>query len=331
MLKRILVPLDGSDLAEQAIGMAASIARASKASIDLLMVHELLMGFGGDDPTWNERAIVSEQKYLHSIAEELRSGAGVESTQTLVRGAPAELITARAADCGADLIVMTSHGRTGWSRAWIGSVADAVMRASNVPVMMLRPAEQVRHPRAATRRVARIAVPLDGSDVAMEILRPVSQLASCWRARVDLVRVVAPVPLLTPAVTMPFVYLPNVADSEATERVVAAAAAALDRDADVLRRAGVDVGERVVLVSDRTADAIIGFARSHDADLVALATHGRGRSRLFIGSVADKVRRGLSVPVLLHRPRFACVAQPEMSAITVAEQLPALAGVGEGI
>ena len=163
MLKRILVPLDGSPLAEDAIGLAAAIARAEGAEIDLVMVHEPLFAAQSADPTWTGKQIVAEDRYLRDIAAELATGAGVTAQQTLLHGKPSDLIVTRALDAGADLIVMTSHGRTGWSRAWMGSVADAVMRGSNVPVLMVRANDLRRDRRALRAPIRRILVPLDGS------------------------------------------------------------------------------------------------------------------------------------------------------------------------
>lgn len=325
MLKRILVPLDGSPLAEEAIGMAAAIARAAKAQIDLVMVHEPILTGRGNDFAWTEKQIVVEQDYLCRLGTELATGAGIAAQETLLRGQPADLIVARAADCGAGLIVMTSHGRTGWSRAWIGSVADAVVRDSRVPVLMLRPAEQRRDRRALRKPLQRILVPLDGSAASAAILDVAGELARACGARIDLVRVVPPVPFITPDVSMPFVYLANVTDSEATETVVKDATRELARDAERLRRAGATVGKELVIVSHFTAQAIEEQSRALESDLIAMSTHGRGASRLLVGSVADKVRRAVEIPVLLERPRLAR-REPEMSTQAVAAQLPALAG-----
>jgi nucleotide-binding universal stress UspA family protein len=327
MFKNVLVPLDGSDLAEEAVGMAAAIARASHATIDLLMVHEPLFP-GRDDITWNERQIVVEERYLHGIAAELESGAGVSSRQTVVRGQPSELIATRAADSGADLIVMTSHGRTGWSRAWLGSVADAVVRGVSIPVLMLRPLAH-RHDRRATRKpIDRIVVPLDGSAVSMEILGAVRELARCWNARLDFIRVVEPVPALTAEAASPLIYFPNIVDVEATAAVEREAIRDLERDVRAFRESGIAVGDPLVTVSPKPAQAIVDFAKAREAGLIAMASHGRGHSRLLIGSVADKVRRATDLPVLLQRARFSRRTHSRMTFEEVAEQLPALSAIG---
>ena len=132
MFRKLLVPLDRSSLAEEAIGQAASVARESGASIDLVLAHEPIAFGGFADLPW-ESDSSAEQKYLESIAAELESGAHVRATCAVVRGAPGDMIGQRARDIGADLIIMTSHGRTGFSRTWLGSVADAVMRQVGDP------------------------------------------------------------------------------------------------------------------------------------------------------------------------------------------------------
>ena len=325
MLKRILVPLDGSPLAEDAIGLAAAIARPAGAEIDLVMVHEPLFAGPSQDPTWTGRQIVAEERYLRDIASELASGAGVTSNQSLLHGRPDELIVTRALDQAVDLIVMTSHGRTGWSRAWMGSVADAVMRGSNVPVLMVRPNELRRDRRTLRSGIRRILVPLDGSDLAREALGPAGDLARALGARVDLVRIVEPVPIVSADIGMPYFYVPNIVDSEATEIVVRQAEQDLKRESGSLAAAGVSVGEEGVIVSKTPAQAIVDFARSQETGMVVMTTHGRGRSRLLIGSVAEKVRRATDLPVLVHRPKHARVPEPAFTDESVGEQLPALA------
>src|SRR5689334_17153882 len=122
MFTRILIPLDGSTLAEQAIPTAVSLARAAHAPIEVLTVRD----------AW------TDPRYVESIAAEINIGGPVRATSAIVEGSPAEAICLWTRQIGADLIVMTSHGRTGLSRLWLGSVADHVVRASTIPVLVLR-------------------------------------------------------------------------------------------------------------------------------------------------------------------------------------------------
>jgi nucleotide-binding universal stress UspA family protein len=289
------------------------------------MVHEPLFAAQSADPTWTGKQIVAEDRYLRDIAAELATGAGVTAQQTLLHGKPSDLIVTRALDAGADLIVMTSHGRTGWSRAWMGSVADAVMRGSNVPVLMVRANDLRRDRRALRAPIRRILVPLDGSDLALEALGPAGDLARSLQARVDLVRVVEPVPIANVDIGMPFLYLPNVVDSEATEGLVHQAEQELKREVGRLSASGVFIGEQGVVVSSTPAQAIVDYARGRDTGMIVMTTHGRGRSRLLLGSVAEKVRRATDLPVLVHRPKHARLPGPAFTDESVGEQLPGLA------
>lgn len=329
MFEKLLVPLDGSALAEQAIPTASAIARITHASIELVMVEEP-SPFGGDEIVpWRSIAATPDAEYLKTIAAELRSGASLPITVATLRGRAAEVIAARANEIGAGLIVMTSHGRTGLSRAWLGSVADAVVRTSAIPVLMLRPVDVPRRSYAARFGFKRVIVPLDGSTLSADILGTVAELAAPTAARVALLRVVPPVPptsAFAPVANM--ANLPFVPDDLATRRLVDEAKRDLEEVAGRLReRTLLDVTTEVA-VSAHVADAIVDFARDHSGDLIAMSTHGRGASRWLVGSVADKVLRASGLPVLLRRP--AGVVREEralLSDASLADQLPALSGL----
>ena len=302
MLKRLLVPLDGSSLAEQAIGRAAAIARATGADVDLVRVHQpdAYDGYGDvpvDDQAWNEG-----HRYLEGIASDLELGASINVTHAMLIGPPEEMIRRRTADTQADLIVMTSHGRTGFNRAWFGSVADGLVRRSEVPVLILRPiAGESRHG-SPNPLFDHVLVPLDGSTTAAEILPVVSALARYGGARVTLLGVIQPMPLpaYNPAASLiPYSIL--IQDDAAIAQLAESAKKELTAHATRLASEGVGSVAAEVVVAGSVARAIIEFARAHDVDLVAIATHGRGASRLFVGSVADKVLRASGLPVLLQR------------------------------
>ena len=195
-MKKMLIPLDRSPLSEQAVGRAAAIARATQAAIDLVLVHE---PFGNTlDIGRNGGAVdlTEEHQYLESTAGELRSGASVSVTYAVLTGGASEMICERAKEIEADLIVMTSHARTGIGRLWLGSVADAVVRNASVPVLMLRPVERPMERDAAHHLFKKILVPLDGSLLAAEALGIATEMARASEAELTLLRVIAPVPLL---------------------------------------------------------------------------------------------------------------------------------------
>jgi nucleotide-binding universal stress UspA family protein len=301
MFRKLLVPLDRSALAEQALGPAAAIARASHAEVDVVLVHQPLPFGGFGDAPRNAEQVTDENKYLEATAADLLSGASVRTTFEVLYGAPVEMICSRAQDVGADLVVMTSHGRTGLSRAWLGSVADGVVRRSDVPVLMLRPKTR-KTARMAPRPFNHVLVPLDGSAMALEALASAGALARCSDARITLLRVVQPVPAVIVNSGLLFVHPLSIPDDVSTARLVDEAKQELADVRRTLTDAGRATVESHVVVADRVARAILDFARGHSVDVIAMATHGRGMSRLVVGSVADKVLRACGLPVLLYRP-----------------------------
>ncbi|MGH9887144.1 MAG: universal stress protein [bacterium] len=308
MFTRLLVPLDRSPLAEQALGPAAAIARGACAAMDLVLVHQPVASGGFGDLPWNAEQIVDEDRYLETIAGELHDGASVSASHAVLRGNAVEMICARAYDVSANLIVMTSHGRTGLSRAWLGSVADGVLRRAGIPVLVLRAIERKADRLVASGLFKHLLIPLDGSPHSSEILASAAALARSCGARVTLLRVIEPV--LTPSFEapipvqfgMPETYPPSFADKPATQRLVAEAEQHLLEVAATLAGQGVPQVETRVVVEWAAAQAILDFARGNHVDVIAMSTHGRGASRLLVGSVADKVLRASGLPVLLEHP-----------------------------
>jgi nucleotide-binding universal stress UspA family protein len=324
VFKKLLVPLDRSSLAEQAIGQAVAIARASGASIDLVLVHQVIAFDGFNNASWNDKQWVDERAYLASIADELAVAAAVPVTSTVPEGDAVDHICRRAWEIDADLIVMTSHGRTGLSRAWFGSVADGVLRHSAIPVFMLRPVEGETGRTASRNLFRHLLVPFDGSVLAADILKPAATLAKCADARVSLLRVVQPIPLPTYDPAMPFAYPSPAHDEQETNRIAAEATQQLAAFARQLGDEGVGAVEAHVVVADHVAQSILDFAQDHHADAIAMSTHGRGASRVLMGSVADKVVRASGLPVLLLRP-FVTRNADMPAAASVAQQAVASA------
>ncbi|HEY9227653.1 MAG TPA: universal stress protein [Gemmatimonadaceae bacterium] len=317
MFKKILVPLDRSALAEQAIGQAMRIARGAKAAIELVLVYQP----HPIDAPWEKEDETANSQYLDGIARDLQSRSALPVVYVVLRGSPAECICER----DADLIVMTSHGRTGFNRAWLGSVADAVVRHTSVPVLMLRPTKGSTSRGKAGRAFKHILVLVDGSEFAAEVLGPAIDLAKAIGANLTLFRAVYPIPLITRVDEwIPSMYAPIPADEKATAEAAAQAKADLESLAQQIRDAHALAVSADVTVNERFADGIVQFAKSHNIDCIAMTTHGRGASRLVLGSVADKVLRGSGLPVLIRRP--AAVAETDLGAEEVAEQLQTTMG-----
>lgn len=328
MFKKLLVPLDGSPLAEQALGVAAAIARAAHAAIDLVLVHVRPLGIEPksipDVEDWHD-----DDRYLGAIATELQTGASVTVRHEVPAGSPVQIICARARDEDVDLIVMTSHGRTGFSRVWLGSVADGVVRQSTIPVLLLRvaKAQPVVRPIRPLPLFRRILVPLDGSTFSADVLTAATDLARSGNGKLVLLRVIPPVPRVVTNVPLGSnpALLAEI-DEVATRTLIGQA----DRDLADVARSLADKGiadvETHVLMDAHVASAILDFAKHHNADAIAMSTHGRGATRLLIGSIADKVLRGAELPLLLRRPAHAGVERGWLTPASIDEQLTAVSG-----
>lgn len=299
-IDRILVPLDGSKLAEQALPLAESFARAADASVHIIaVVPELTLydvaGVAAALSRELERALSSMGSYVEERVAALRS-AGLRATGGVVMDVPEAGIIEAATATNADLIVMTSHGSGGLVRLWLGSVTDAVVRRAPVPVLVLRPEDQLRHGNLKEMPITRILVPLDGSWAAESALEPALAIASTVGASLTLFLVVEGAPLISPELGPALFYDPALLahQHESATRY-------LDRVAARVRARGVDVA---TVSSDGVpvAFAITGYARSNKIDLIVMGSHGRGgMRRLVMGSVADKVMRQADVPVLVAR------------------------------
>jgi nucleotide-binding universal stress UspA family protein len=307
MFKRLLVPLDRSSFAECALNPAVTIARASQAEIDFVLVHRPRPLAGVPDVQWHAQQLGGKERYLETIADEICTGAGIPTSHAVLTGDVAEMICERADETEADLIVMTSHGRTGFDRAWVGSVADAVLRKAAVPVLMVKP-DLERHDGlyevgfSPPKLFERILVPLDGSPLSTEVLSSAAALARCADGRLVLLQVIQPVPLFVAEAGIPFAYPPPVQDNMTTELLAKDARESLIETAATLAESGMANAEVHVITAPNVAQAIIDFAHENRIDAVAMSTHGRGFSRLLIGSVADKVLRASGLPILLRRP-----------------------------
>ena len=302
MFTKLFVPLDRSVLAEQAMGHAAEIARLAKIPMELSLVHHPALDSQLTEPGWNADDWDIEDRYLAEVAAELRAGARVEVTTSHLRGDVANALTARAVEIGADLIVMSSHGRTGFNRMWLGSVADAVVRRAECPVLLFRWQEEHRHVpgRALFNHVL---ITLDGSEESNAVIAPACDLARLHGAAVSILRVLQPVPIVSFDVGTGFDYgfPPMVEDIAATEALVEQTRTELTDLAYRLSDSGLNVVPNVS-VHLAVARTILEFCNANGVDCIAMATHGRGASRMLLGSVADKVLRGSRVPMLMQHP-----------------------------
>jgi nucleotide-binding universal stress UspA family protein len=289
MLRRILVPLDGSSLAQTALPFAGAIARRMGGEVRLVHVVEVPAAlaypeYRAEDRAWAERQL-DDTAYVSSLS-------GVPVSTSVREGGILDELRREAAEWPADLVVMTTHGRGGFSRLWMGSVADRFVRSSAHPVVLVRP--EGRSPASPASGPRRIVVPLDGSALAETALPFATSLAKAFGARLVLLRG------LVHFGTFDVGHLslsPKSLEEERRE-----AETYLAERAGAARSAGIET-ETVVLTEPGLAEAI--SARAAD-DYIVMTTNGRGGlDRAVFGSVADKVVRSATCPVMVIRPERA--------------------------
>ncbi|MEA2762593.1 MAG: hypothetical protein QOD47_1877 [Gemmatimonadaceae bacterium] len=301
MYKVIMVPTDGSGFDREAIRVALRIAERSKAKVRLVRVLESDSFFGttaeahwttmSDERGRSDRT--SALSELYTLAAECRSGCTAEITVDLHGGPVADVLQGYARRHDIDLIVMSTHGRTGVSRLSLGSVTDSLIRHTSIPVLVVKPAESYLHPQL-DHAFKKIVVPLDGSTLAEQVLPRVLTLAKLEGSEVSLVQVLVPKSYSQKEIPDP--------DLPWWDKDVSIAQAYLFRMASRLRRNGLSVTTDIVIGED-PAHAIGDFASREKADLIAIATHGRGGvARMLRGSVADALMHSGRMSMLVLKP-----------------------------
>lgn len=284
MISRILVPLDGSKLAEQVLPYARLLATAFGAQVELLRVSdpEARPPFGAQPA--GDYLKVAAGRCLPNV-----SCACVERS-----GTPAQVII----DAGreADLIAMATHGTSGMRRWLLGSVASKVAQSATAPLLLVRPLEGETASLEVTLKT--VFVPLDGSPLAEKILPQVIPIARKLALQVHLLRVYS-----APAsayVAVEGMIAPGPADYLETLRQEAQAY--LDARALALQSQGLTNVVATAIEGD-PANEIIDLALKTADNLIAMTSHGRsGIGRWLLGSVAEKVLQHSHDPVLLVRP-----------------------------
>jgi len=292
MYNTILVPIDGSKLAERALSIAMPLAEQHGARLVLAHAHErvmpLTMGQGAPvrdnalDETWRAEAHTYVDKLVKRVAK--LTTAPVESVFREGRVVPT--LAAIAKESGAGLIVMSTHGRGGFQRFWLGSVADGLLRHATVPVLLVRGARPPAKRLANAPPFVRAIVPLDGSDNAERALVAAKALFGRTHARVTLVHVVHPMSAVAG------VNLKRDHEAEVVQEYLEPLAR---------RTASETLEVRLeVKVDGNVARVLLESAEAHDADLIVIAGQGlSGVQRMLVGSVADKLIRTAAVPVMV--------------------------------
>jgi len=291
MLSPILVPLDGSPFAERALPLAERLAAAHGAVLHLVTA----VGASHGDDLRRREAL----DYLTRTAERAAAASGGRVTTALAddAGSAADAIAAEAARVAARLVVLTTHGRGGFSRLWLGSVATALLGTATMPLLLVRAEEQ--DPPHAHVEPRHVLVPVDGSAASAAALEAALALGAPFGVRCTLLNVVRTGDSLLPY-DQTF-WTPG--EQAAVEAQRAAAEVRVREAVEGLRARDVTAEGLVVLAPD-PARVILHLAAEQGADLVAMSAHARtgAAGRLLVGSVTDKVLRAVTVPVLVVRP-----------------------------
>jgi nucleotide-binding universal stress UspA family protein len=301
MFQRILVPLDGSPRAELILSQVARILRRQDAEILLLRVVHVPAQIGRVNMAPVRAAQLEEaQKYIQEQTRRLRER-GARVNGRVVEGYPPLAILEIARMEGTTLIAMSTHGRTGFVRWALGSVAEMVARASDVPLLLVRsfrrtPKGDLEPQVPEELPFRRILVPVDGSPTSMSILGPALEFAQLYDSSALVLHVETPFVPPSPVLPGMDVVLPTMVPSPTPSAEDEVTAKAAER----FTQAGLAVA-RLTTVGE-PASEILDLSVNRGMDLIALGTHGRtGLERWALGSVAERVLRSTEVPLLLIR------------------------------
>jgi nucleotide-binding universal stress UspA family protein len=306
MLQQVLVPLDGSAVAESILPHAERFARLTGSTLTLLHVvtdveRSQTQFWVATAPaelrqSWEQAALTDTQRYLAALATRLQTaGLAVRTEVRAADDAAAAIVAYAQQEPGVVLVAMATHGRGGLALWVLGSVATKVLRAAPKPLLLVRAREDAAPVSMAHYRT--IAVPLDGSELAEQALAQLQRIPIVARATLVLIGVTPERPDGFKAWHEPAASsMPDALDSQ-PERYESY----LRRVAQRLETSGFTVRTR--LVSGVPADTILRLGFEEHADLIVMATHGRsGMSRMALGSVAEQVIRNADLPVVLVRP-----------------------------
>ena len=279
---RILVPVDGSDCASNAVDHAIALAEQFGAAVTLLtVVNERQL----ENPESRSHERDAATALVTEAAERVRQADVVAETAVEV-GTPTEEIVATADELQADLVVMGTHGRSGMERLLIGSVADGVIRRSTIPVLAVPPG-------APASALGTVLVATDGGRVATHAVDLGSVVAGAFDGHLHAISVVEPSGLGV-----------DVRSAELYDVLSERAEGAVEAAEERATAAGVDI--TTAIEYGRPATRVRAYSQEHDIGLVVMGTHGRsGLDRLLLGSVAEKTLRLSTAPVLVVPPESA--------------------------
>ena len=328
MFRHILVPLDGSSLAEKALPLAAHLAKVSGGTVTLLHITNPAVEYGpylAEPFTYIENVIDADLADAHIYLEHIAYTEVLKDIAVLkeaISGEVAQSILDFAHNHATDVVVMCSHGRTGFQHWALGSIAQKVARYSTKPVLVIKSGytPQLITNTTSPRPIS-VLVALDGSPLAETVVLPAAQLCASLntsgRGILHLLRVVELAQSMRDGAPVTI----NVMN----EKIIAEAHAYLQKVEQRLRggdlalfhlnvtssiSAGYDTAD--ILVREAEQGEYDDDSSEHEGcDIIALATHGRGGlQRWVMGSVAERVLSSTKLPMLIVRSKEAKLSPP---------------------
>ena len=280
MIERIVVPLDGSLSAEAILPQVRRMLYRNDSEV--ILVRAVNPPMVENAITVAEAELGAAREYILGQLERFEK-AGVRAKFVVRIGSPVEVILDVAEEQRATMIAMATHGATGLMRLLFGSVAEGLIRKSPIPVLLVRPSwsyEVVAPVRPEQEPVRNILLPVDGSDLSLEALPGVIELAELFEARIMLLRVLE--------------------EKKGMVEYRGEAEKQLQAIAKTIEKKGV---ETVALIErGDPVEQILKTVHDHGIDLVAMTTHGRsGLTRAVAGSVTEQVLRRATVPLVIAR------------------------------
>ena len=305
MFLKILVPLDGSDTAECVLPHVKLLASADKnVTIDFIYVIAPLDA-PMIDAKYRKKIETESRQAAADYLKRLITKSGLKeiAKPIVVPGKVADTISDYAARNKQDLIIMATHGRSGVSRWFYGSVADKIVHESHTPVWLVKADSSCKTSYSANRRL-RILVPLDGSTVAESVLKQLKEINRQLPAsKLDIILARVCEIFSTPVGYPPPLSM-NWEEYLAYEKK-RCHSICLDYLSGIqakLAKAGIKT--RIEIPEGTPAEMLIDYINKNAIDLVIISTHGRtGFSRWAFGSIAEKVLKGSNSPVLLIRAK----------------------------
>ena len=297
MAYKILIPLDGSRLAEHSLSYLRALKDLDEEQIELMSVADVEENYRGlAEENVKDREINVLRDYLKGVQEKAKSTFGIEAGTRVVGGSPADAILREADEFSPDLIVIATHGRSGLSRWRFGSVADKVIRGGSHNTLVIGPKAADKDnwvDDATPPSFKTILVPLDGSELGEAALVVAQALATHFSSEVHLVRV-TPIPVIDEGMGGA-----GIASADLMDSMVDGARQYL---AEAAGRVTTPGGVKTEVLIGPAAAGLEDYIDEHDIDVVVMTSHGRsGIARVALGSVTDRLLGAGTAPVLVVR------------------------------